>query len=133
MKNELWAYKVDIRNLARNTVGNLKIEYRIFVKNEAKGAFIDDDLGGFHAGEQQVPASLRYNESTSFTTIGVPIDSVNYNSTTTRNRHQDALRGLMLRIKDGAGKVVHHYVSPITTLQGKTWDSIPASRQVKTQ
>jgi hypothetical protein len=37
----------------------------------------------------------------------------------------------MLRIKDDKGKVVFEWTSPITTLRGKTWDSIPKTLEVK--
>ncbi len=132
VKNELWAYKVDIKNVARNTVGGLKVEYRIFVKNGAQGAYASSELGGFHAGAHTLPADLRYNEMTSFITSTVPLDAVNYD-TSSSSRFKDALRGLMLRIKDAKGQVVHEYVSPITTLRGKTWDSITKTLEIKSR
>ncbi len=62
----------------------------------------------------------------------MPSDVVDYRYSTNRDdRHADALRGLMLRIKDASGKVVFDWVSPITTLRGKTWDSIPKSLEIK--
>lgn len=133
VKNELWAYKVDIRNLSRDTVGGLKVEYRVFVRNEADGSFAEMNapLDGYHSGEDSLAGPMRYNEIVSFTTREVSIDSVDYLSGSRKNRHVDSLRGLMLRIKDAGGKVVHEYVSPITTLKDKTWDSIPKSLEIK--
>lgn len=134
VKNELWAYKVEIRNTARNPVQNLKVEYRIFVKDEADGTIVSSDIRGegFHSGDASVTGPLRYNGVGNFTTKEVQIDVVDYRYSSTRDdRHADALRGLMLRIKDADGKVVHEWASPITTLRGKTWDSIPASLEVK--
>ena len=52
-------------------------------------------------------------------------------STTRQDRHVDALKGLMLRILDAQGKVVHEWVSPITSLRGKTWDNIPKTLEIK--
>lgn len=134
VKNELWAYKVEIRNSARNPVQNLKVEYRVFVKDEADGSFASSDIrgDGFHAGEASVTGPLRYNGVGTFTTKEVEIDVVDYRYSTNReDRHADALRGLMLRIKDDKGKVVFEWTSPITTLRGKTWDSIPKTLEVK--
>lgn len=134
VKNELWAYKVEIRNIARNPVQNLKVEYRVFVKDEAEGSFASSDIrgDGFHAGEAAVAGPLRYNGVGTFTTKEVPIDVVDYRYSTNReDRHADALRGLMMRIKDDQGKVVYEWISPITTLRGKTWDSIPKSLEIK--
>ena len=134
VKNELWGYKVEIRNTARNPVQNLKVEYRVFVKDEAEGSYASSAIrgDGFHAGEATVTGPLRYNGVGTFTTKEVPIDVVDYRYSTNReDRHADSLRGLMLRIKDEQGKVIHEWVSPITTLRGKTWDSIPKSLEIK--
>ena len=132
VKNEMWAYKVEIKNVARNTVGagGLKVEYRVFVKNEAQGSFASDDMDGYHPGVITLTEPMRYNETLSFTTNEVPLDSVNYDYST--SRYSDALRGLMLRITDARGVVVHEYVSPITTLKGKSWGSIPKSAEIRT-
>jgi len=132
VKNELWAYKVDIRNTARNVVKNLKVEYRVFVQEGAEGSLPSSGKSGFHAGETTVAGPLRYNDVGTFMTREVPIDVVDYRYSTTRqDRHVDALRGLMLRFKDAQGKVVSEWVSPITTLRGKTWDSIPKALEIK--
>ncbi|MES2598367.1 MAG: hypothetical protein V4662_23735 [Verrucomicrobiota bacterium] len=132
VKNELWAYKVEIRNTARSVAKNLKVEYRVFVQEGAEGSFASDGKSGFHAGEATVPGPLRYNDAGTFSTREIPIDVVDYRYSTTRqDRHVDALKGLMLRILDAQGKVVHEWVSPITTLRGKTWDSIPKSLELK--
>jgi hypothetical protein len=134
VKNELWAYKVELRNTARNAVQNLKVEYRVFVKDEADGSFASSDIrgDGFHAGVASVTGPLRYNDAGTFTTKEVEIDVVDYRYSTNReDRHADALRGLMLRIKDDKDKVVFEWASPITTLRGKTWDSIPKSLEIK--
>jgi hypothetical protein len=79
-----------------------------------------------------VTGPLRYNDAGTFTTKEVEIDVVDYRYSTNReDRHADALRGLMLRIKDDKDKVVFEWASPITTLRGKTWDSIPKSLEIK--
>lgn len=135
VKNELWTYKVEVRNTARNPVQNLKVEYRVFVQNEADGSFAsDNNTGGFHAGEAAIDGPLRFNEAGSFTTVEVKIDVVDYRSySSNRDRHVDALRGVMLRLKDDKGKVVQEWVSPITTLRGKTWDSISKALEIKSK
>jgi hypothetical protein len=134
VKNELWTYKVDIRNTARNPVQNLKVEYRVFVQNEADGSFASDDNSGFLSGDAAVEGPLRFNELGSFNTIEVKIDVVDYRySSSRRDRHVDALRGLMLRIKDARGNTVQEWVSPITTLRGKTWDNIPKALEIKSK
>jgi hypothetical protein len=125
---------VDIRNTARNPVQNLKVEYRVFVQNEADGSFASDDNSGFISGETAIEGPLRFNELGSFNTIEVKIDVVDYRySSSRRDRHVDALRGLMLRIKDTKGNTVQEWVSPITTLRGKTWDSIPKALEIKSK
>lgn len=132
VKNELWAYKVEVRNIARNPVQNLKAEYRIFIQNEADGSFASSGNDGYQVGTDTIDGPLRFNESGAFTTIEVKIDVVDYRySTSRRDRHVDALRGLMLRLKDDKGNVVQEWVSPITTLRGKTWDSIPKALEIK--
>lgn len=129
VKNEEWAYKVEMRNLSRDAAANLTIDYRVFAKNEADGSFSSSEMGGFHPGTAPLKGPVRYNETATFSTKAVDIDFVNYDGA--GYRYKDGLEGVMLRIKDPQGKVVIDYVSPSTSLQGKTWDTIPASLEVK--
>lgn len=135
VKSELWSYEVVVENRSRDTVGDLDVEYRIFAVNEADGGFVESDLSlvglRFHTGEAEVKGPLRYNERETFLTKPVRLDSVDYDYGISGDRHKDSLRGLMVRIKDSAGNVVYEYVSPITTLKDKTWDSIPKELEVK--
>lgn len=135
VKSELWSYEVVVENRSRDTVGDLDVEYRIFTVNEADGGFVESDLSlvglRFHTGQAKVKGPLRYNQRETFVTKPVRLDSVDYDYGYSGDRHKDSLRGLMVRIKDSAGNVVHEYVSPITTLKDKTWDSIPKELEAK--
>ncbi|MCB1088431.1 MAG: hypothetical protein KDM63_15390 [Verrucomicrobiae bacterium] len=129
VKNEEWAYKVEVRNLSRDEAANLTVEYRVFAKNEAEGAYSSSEMGGFHKGQAAVKGPVRYNETATFTTKSVNIDFVDYDGA--GYRYKDGLQGVMIRFKDAQGKVVLDYVSPTTSLQGKTWDTVPANLEVK--
>jgi len=134
VKNELWTYRVEIKNLSRQTVGGLKVDYRVFVRNEANGSFRSSDgVGeGFISGTAPLEKDLRYNESVNFTAGEMKLDSVSYDWSSMRDeRYKDALRGIMIRIKDKNGKVVQEFISPNASMKGKTWDTVPASLEIK--
>ena len=129
VKNEELAYQVELRNLARNSVGNLKFEYRIFAKNEADGSFSSNDRGGFYKGSGVIKGPLRYNESETITTLGVQIDFVDYDGA--GYRYKDGLLGFMLRIKDAQGNIALDYVSPTNTMKGHTWDAVNPKHEIR--
>jgi len=134
VKNELWTYRVDMTNLARQTVGGLTVEYRVFKINAADGQFRSSSgiTEGFISGTEKIETDLRFNETYQFTTGEIEIDEVSYRWTYSRNeRYKDALRGIMVRIKDSGGNVVEEFVSAHSPMKGKTWDSVPASREIK--
>jgi hypothetical protein len=134
VKNELWTYRVDMTNLSRDVVSGLTIEYRVFKINAADGQFRASDgiTEGFIGGTASLDKELRFNETFQFTTGEVQIDEVSYRWSSMRNeRYKDALRGVMIRIKDAAGNVVWDFVSSHSPMTGKTWDSVPASREIK--
>lgn len=133
VKNELWTYEVNITNLSRQTVNGLSTEFRVFMIDAADGQFSSGNITeGFVSGTAAISKELRFNETFEFNTGEVKIDKVSYDWSFSRDeRYKDALRGLMIRIKDSAGKVVHEFVSSNVSLKGKTWDSIPATREIK--
>jgi hypothetical protein len=134
VKNELWTYEVSISNRSRQTVSGLKADFRVFVIDAADGRFAKSEgtTEGFVSGSAAFKKELRFNEAFEFTTGETKIDKVTYDWYSSRDEsYKDALRGLMIRIKDAAGNVVYEYVSSNVSLKGKTWDSIPASREIK--
>jgi len=129
VKNQELAYKIELTNIGRNPVGNLKAEYRVFTRNEADGSYSSYEAGGYYAGTGEVKGPIRYNEAATITTLGVPIDTVDYDGA--GSRYKDSLLGFMLRLKEPAGKVVFEFVSPTNTLKGKTWESISPKAELK--
>lgn len=129
VKNQELAYKIELKNIARNPVGNLKAEYRVFTRNEADGSYSSYQAGGFYAGTAEIKGPIRYNEAATVTTLGVPIDTVDYDGA--GSRYKDGLLGFMIRLKDPAGKVVLEFVSPTNTLKGRTWESISPKAELK--
>jgi uncharacterized protein affecting Mg2+/Co2+ transport len=134
VKNELWTYRVDITNLSRQAVSGLTVDYRVFIINAADGQFRSGDgiTEGFIRGSAKLDKELRFNESATFTTGEVKIDKITYNWSFSRDeKYKDALRGLMLQIKDPSGKVVQEFISSNNSMKGKTWDSVPVSSEIK--
>lgn len=134
VKNELWIYSVGVSNLARQTVKGLKAEYRVFIINAADGQFSSGEgiKEGFIAGSAVIDKELRFNEKFEFGTVEIEIDKVSYDWSFSRDeRYKDALRGIMIRIKDSSGKVVQEFISTNASMKGKTWDTVPASREIK--
>lgn len=134
VKNELWTYQVGVSNLARQTVRDLTLEYRVFIINAADGQYRSSDgvVEGFISGSAPLDKELRFNETFEFSTGEIKIDKVTYEWSYSRDeRYKDALRGIMIRVKDSGGNVVQEFISPTASLKGKTWDSFPASREIK--
>lgn len=129
VKNELWGYRVQLKNLARETVGDFKVEYRVFASNKADGAYISYEAGGYVPGETTLKGPYRYNETAEFLSKEVPLDMVDYDGV--GDRYKDGLRGFMLRIKDAKGNVVLEWTTPTAGVKGKSWDSIPKAQEMR--
>lgn len=130
VKNEVWVYNVEIKNLSRDTVADLKAEYRVFASNNADGEFSSyESLGGFVSGEAALKGPYRYNETATFKSKEMKIDTVDYSDV--GGRYKDGLLGMMVRIKNAKGEVVVDWVTPTAALKGKTWDNVPKSLEIQ--
>ena len=131
MKNEKWAYNVQLTNSSRDTAKNLTIKYKVFHSNQADGSYSaassDTNAMGVTRGSAQLAAELPFNKTMEFNTKSVQIDVVDYDGA--GYRYKDQLKGMMLRVETASGEVVFDWTLPISYLKGHTWESTEPAKK----
>lgn len=124
IKNERWSYKIEVTNRSSDTMKGLTVLYRLFHTNYADGEF---SAGSTLApalmteGKETLAEELPYNKSSEFRTVPVQLDFVDYDGS--GYRYKDELQGIILRIVDAHGQVVHEWSNQASPMKGRTWDN----------
>jgi hypothetical protein len=131
VKNDLWSYIISVTNNSQDTVSGLTITYRVFYSNAAEGSYSASSMDRVPLkmieGTSKLEAELAFNRVLDITSTPVEIDIVDYDGS--GYRYKDELKGCLVRISDKSGNVVFDWVSPETSMKGKTWlNTNPASR-----
>lgn len=130
VKNEKWAYNVEITNLSRDSAKDLTVLYKILYTNNADGSFSassfssdDPESQGLKMvqGEAKLSQELPYNKTMAFLTKQVQIDLVDYDGA--GSRYKDEMKGCLIRIVDAQKKVVFDWKADLSSMSGKTWEN----------
>jgi hypothetical protein len=117
-------YEIGVRNASRDTVSDIKIEYRLFFENSEEIDKDDDSIRFLGdgtrmlQGEQKLERDLEFNRTLFFNTKAVLIEVVDYGH---GRRKKDELHGCLVRISGPEGRVITEWTSSELSMQGKTW------------
>ena len=114
-KTKTNAYEIKLTNLTRQTVKDLRLEYRV-VKEGRSGRF------EFQRGRKEISAPMRYNQDTVLTTTKSELDS--YRSSYSSYSYKEAVLGVLVRVFDEQGELVADWRSSNTKIAKISWEEI---------
>lgn len=114
-KTKTNAYQIKLTNLTRQTVKDLRVEYRI-VKEGRSGRY------EFQRGHKEIIDPMRYNQDVVLTTTKSELDS--YRSSYSSYSYKEVVLGVLIRVFDKQGKLVTDWRSSNTKIAKITWEEI---------
>ena len=114
-KTKTNAYEINLTNLTRQTVKDLRLEYRV-VKEGRSGRF------EFQRGRKEISDPMRYNQDTVLTTTKSELDS--YRSSYSSYSYKEAVLGVLVRVFDKQGELVADWRSSNTKIAKISWEEI---------
>ena len=117
-KTKTNVYEIHLTNLTRQTVRDLRLEYRI-VKEGRSGKF------EFQKGSKEISEPMRYNQDGVFTTAKSELDS--YRSSYSSYSYKEAVLGILVRVFDQQGELVADWRSTGTKMEKISWEGIDRS------
>ena len=114
-KTKTNVYEIHLTNLTRQTVRDLRLEYRI-VKEGRSGKF------EFQKGSKEISEPMRYNQDVVFTTAKSELDS--YRSSYSSYSYKEAVLGILVRVFDQQGELVADWRSTGTKMGKISWEEI---------
>lgn len=123
-KSEEWCYKLSIANKSRLDLADLTVEYRVFYIDDTAKAD-RDELPLKRKSGRTALARLAAGETTEVQTITVPLEIVvlkpgHHYTGTNRNRVEDTLAGIWVRIRRG-NEVLSEFADPTTLIKTEPW------------
>ncbi len=117
--NARYAYEVKVTNGGRDTLSDMKLEYKMFMNNEADGSYSGTRKTNTKSGTFEIAGHLPYNHERKFTTEAMNIDIVDYGYRS--SRYKDELGGILIRVKNKDGKLVASYAHG-RDIKGRSWN-----------
>ena len=114
-KTKTNVYEIHLTNLTRQTVRDLRLEYRI-VKEGRSGKF------EFQKGSKEISEPMRYNQDVVLTTAKSDLDS--YRSSYSSYSYKEAVLGILVRVFDQQGELVTDWRSTGTKMEKISWEGI---------
>ena len=114
-KTKTNVYEIHLTNLTRQTVRDLRLEYRI-VKEGRSGKF------EFQKGSKEISEPMRYNQDVVLTTAKSELDS--YRSSYSSYSYKEAVLGILVRVFDQQGELVTDWRSTGTKMEKISWEGI---------
>ena len=114
-KTKTNVYEIHLTNLTRQTVRDLRLEYRI-VKEGRSGKF------EFQKGSKEISEPMRYNQDVVLTTARSDLDS--YRSSYSSYSYKEAVLGILVRVFDQQGELVTDWRSTGTKMGKISWEEI---------
>lgn len=114
-KTKTNAYEINLTNLTRQTVKDLRLEYRV-VKEGRSGRF------EFQRGRKEISEPLRYNQDIVLTTAKSELDS--YRSSYSSYSYKEVVLGVLVRVFDKQGELVADWRSSNTKIAKISWEEI---------
>lgn len=114
-KTKTNAYEINLTNLTRQTVKDLRLEYRV-VKEGRSGRF------EFQRGRKEISDPMRYNQDIVLTTTKSELDS--YRSSYSSYSYKEVVLGVLVRVFDKQGKLVADWRSSNTKIAKINWEEI---------
>ena len=114
-KTKTNAYEINLTNLTRQTVKDLRLEYRV-VKEGRSGRF------EFQRGRKEISEPMRYNQDIVLTTAKSELDS--YRSSYSSYSYKEAVLGALVRVFDKQGELVADWRSSNTKIAKISWEEI---------
>ena len=114
-KTKTNAYEINLTNLTRQTVKDLRLEYRV-VKEGRSGRF------EFQRGRKEISEPMRYNQDIVLTTAKSELDS--YRSSYSSYSYKEAVLGVLVRVFDKQGELVADWRSSNTKIAKISWEEI---------
>ena len=114
-KTKTNAYEINLTNLTRQTVKDLRLEYRV-VKEGRSGRF------EFQRGRKEISEPMRYNQDIVLTTAKSELDS--YRSSYSSYSYKEAVLGVLVRVFDEQGELVADWRSSNTKIAKISWEEI---------
>ena len=114
-KTKTNVYEIHLTNLTRQTVRDLRLEYRI-VKEGRSGKF------EFQKGSKEISEPMRYNQDVVLTTAKSELDS--YRSSYSSYSYKEAVLGILVRVFDQQGELVTDWRSANTKMGKISWEEI---------
>ncbi|MEC7861381.1 MAG: hypothetical protein VYC70_02000 [Verrucomicrobiota bacterium] len=114
-KTKTNVYEIHLTNLTRQTVRDLRLEYRI-VKEGRSGKF------EFQKGSKEISEPMRYNQDVVLTTAKSDLDS--YRSSYSSYSYKEAVLGILVRVFDQQGELVTDWRSTGTKMGKISWEEI---------
>ncbi|MCS5612527.1 MAG: hypothetical protein NZ961_19055 [Candidatus Poribacteria bacterium] len=114
-KTKTNVYEIHLTNLTRQTVRDLRLEYRI-VKEGRSGKF------EFQKGSKEISEPMRYNQDVVLTTAKSELDS--YRSSYSSYSYKEAVLGILVRVFDQQGELVTDWRSTGTKMGKISWEEI---------
>ena len=117
-KTKTNVYEIHLTNLTRQTVRDLRLEYRI-VKEGRSGKF------EFQKGSKEISEPMRYNQDVVLTTAKSELDS--YRSSYSSYSYKEAVLGILVRVFNQQGELVTDWRSTGTKMEKISWEGIDRS------
>ena len=114
-KTKTNVYEIHLTNLTRQTVRDLRLEYRI-VKEGRSGKF------EFQKGSKEISEPMRYNQDVFLTTAKSELYS--YRSSYSSYSYKEAVLGILVRVFDQQGELVTDWRSTGTKMEKISWEGI---------
>ena len=114
-KTKTNAYEINLTNLTRQAVKDLRLEYRV-VKEGRSGRF------EFQRGRKEISEPMRYNQDIVLTTAKSELDS--YRSSYSSYSYKEAVLGVLVRVFDEQGELVADWRSSNTKIAKISWEEI---------
>lgn len=114
-KTKTNVYEIHLTNLTRQTVRDLRLEYRI-VKEGRSGKF------EFQKGSKEISEPMRYNQDVVLTTAKSELDS--YRSSYSSYSYKEAVLGILVRVFNQQGELVTDWRSTGTKMEKISWEGI---------
>ena len=114
-KTKTNAYQIKLTNLTRQTVKDLRVEYRI-VKEGRSGRY------EFQRGHKEIIDPMRYNQDVVLTTTKSELDS--YRSSYSSYSYKEVVLGILVRVFDKQGNLVADWRSSNTKIAKTSWEEV---------
>ena len=114
-KTEVYVYEINVTNLTRSPVSDLRIDYRTVSQGPSKDV-------QFLQGSESVKGPVRYNDRVTFNTVPATLHNVNSRRYYGYS-YKESLLGVILRIYGPGEEIIAEWKSPGIKMEKVTWDS----------